>query len=271
MSPDPHEETSPIARGPPAARSLLWESVLKRSLLSGDVDRLEAAISLAERGGANKDVLDDARRQLCILATASLAHARQGGDATVLSAAIDRAEELRGEASELREARQELRRLARTRLQSAVSSRDEAELEAALRLAAAAREPNAGLIASAQRLLRELREPVAPPRPSEHCVLEVAEQADSPKDASRRAASPGPRASLQKGPRPGKQPVDAAQVGIVPPTLFGRQSLGDDGLLEAGLRKQSVHKVVPGGAQHSGTQRQKAGVPGPDAQECSLQ
>lgn len=248
----------------------MWESVLRRSLQSGDQDRLEAAISLAESGGAGEEVLAAAREKLRSIATASLARAREGSDPSTLSAAIDRADELRADADELQESRKELRRLAHSRLQSAVRSGDIAELEAALRLAAVAGAPDAALVASAQRKLRELIEPAAPAGAGEsHCVLEIAAGADCSEDEDRRAAERG--IFSWGAPRPGKLggERDVPQASLVPPMVIGRQESGDVVMLEAGLRKQH-HKVVPSAPPRAGLRKQAAARDA-NAQECTVQ
>jgi len=267
MSLGPQEEDYPSTSGPSATRSLLWESVLRRSLLSGDADRLEAAISLAETGGASREVLTDARKKLCSIVLASLTRARQASDAAALLAAIDRADELRLEGAEVGEARQELRRLAHSRLEGASPGSDAEELESALRLASMAGSPNAALFARAQRRLRELREPAA--RAGGHCVLDVGVAACGVEDDD--CHNVGPASASLVGLWPGKLHGNWDQASLAPPTLIGRQTLGDDILLEAGLRKQHQSRVVPSGAQLHVGRGQKAGGCEVNTQECSVQ
>mmetsp|Transcript_1070 Transcript_1070/g.2595 ORF Transcript_1070/g.2595 Transcript_1070/m.2595 type:complete len:252 (+) Transcript_1070:65-820(+) len=111
--PEP-EELPPalMMDGPPLARSTLWESVLKRSLQSGDFERVEAAISLAENGGACPEVLVGARRELCRLAEVALVAATQGGDSAALTTAVERADDAGASVDLLHEAQQELQRFA---------------------------------------------------------------------------------------------------------------------------------------------------------------
>jgi len=243
---------------------------LRRSLQSGDEARLEAAISLAEDGGAGERVLADARERLRSVATASLVRARHGGDAVVLSAAIDRADELCVDVGELQEAREELLRLAHSGLRSALSGAEIADLEEALRIATLAGASDAALVANAQRRLRELLEPIVAAAASEQCVLNVAGGADGPEDEDRRAAEKG--LFLKAPSRRGKTGPERDQANLVAPTVIGRQDkdAGEAFMMEAGLRRQPLHRVVPSTPQRSGLRKQGAAHHA-NEQECTLQ
>jgi len=112
-----------LASGSPQpGRSSIWESVLQRSLESGDSDRIAAALQLAEQGGADGQVLATARRRLRSLEEDALAVLLQKDvDATVLVAAIERAEDAGVRSSILQKARAMLRQLAFRDLRQAVS------------------------------------------------------------------------------------------------------------------------------------------------------
>jgi len=133
-----------------ASRGDVWESVIRRSLQSGNPERLAAAIDLAEDGGASEEVLTDARRELARLADAGLAAAVAsssaattaaraglsgigGGDdddvaSTALKDAVRRADEAGGSSAELLlEAQTELCRLAEARLVAALAAARQAQ------------------------------------------------------------------------------------------------------------------------------------------------
>lgn len=127
LASDDEQPTPPAS--PVKLRGALWETVLTRSLQSGDAERVAAAIDLAEAGGAGLDFLASARRQLAQLADLSLAQAvaasaETGDDGAnkVLRAALERADEAGASASVLYEAQQEMRRNADTRLAKALEA-----------------------------------------------------------------------------------------------------------------------------------------------------
>jgi hypothetical protein len=68
-SDDDHDE------GPPVSRGCLWDAVLQRSLDSGDVDRISAAIGLAEKSGASAEMLSRAYGEWRRIAEAALVSA----------------------------------------------------------------------------------------------------------------------------------------------------------------------------------------------------
>jgi len=69
--------------GRSATQGLLWESVLRRSLKSGDPERVIAAIGLAEEGGACTEVLAFARIELRRLHQASLESATRSAEVAI--------------------------------------------------------------------------------------------------------------------------------------------------------------------------------------------
>merc|ERR1719482_1328752 len=60
---------------PAKSRGSLWDSVLQKSLETGDVDRISAAIGLAEDGGASSEMLDKARGEFKRIAEVALREA----------------------------------------------------------------------------------------------------------------------------------------------------------------------------------------------------
>lgn len=154
-----------------ASRGDVWESVIRRSLQSGNPERLAAAIDLAEDGGASEEVLTDARRELARLADVGLAAAvasssaattaaraglrGSGGDddddvaSTALKDAVRRADEAGGSSAELLlEAQTELCRFAEARLVAAMAAARQAQLQPPSRAAEGTDEDEAPAVRS---------------------------------------------------------------------------------------------------------------------------
>eukprot|EP00931_Biecheleriopsis_adriatica_P066677 TRINITY_DN40975_c0_g1_i1.p1 TRINITY_DN40975_c0_g1~~TRINITY_DN40975_c0_g1_i1.p1 ORF type:complete len:288 (+),score=87.84 TRINITY_DN40975_c0_g1_i1:60-923(+) len=129
-----------------SSSSRRWESVLQRSLESGDADRIFAAITLAERGGASAKVLSEVRRKLRNLEEAALEDAVQGREQPVTAAslvtAIEHAEDVGlVKASSLEKAQAVLQQVALADLQKALA---EARVAASLAAAASSGRASAG-------------------------------------------------------------------------------------------------------------------------------
>lgn len=69
------------------SRGSLWDSVLERSLEIGDVDRISAAIGLAEDGGASYEMLERARSEWRRIAEAALFEALRASSASQIEVA----------------------------------------------------------------------------------------------------------------------------------------------------------------------------------------
>lgn len=110
--------TNPSSRsnegGASTTQGVLWESVLRRSLESGDAERLAAAIGLAESGGAGTEAVALARGRLQRLVEVALEAALVTEDIPAIVAALDRAEEYCVAPSEkLHDARRHYKRIVR--------------------------------------------------------------------------------------------------------------------------------------------------------------
>lgn len=236
---------------PPSAarlRGALWETVLDRSLRSGDTDRVSAAIDLADAGGASHEVLASARRQLAQLADLSLAKAvaesaGSGVDAASkdLRLALEMADEAGASASALYEAQQEMQRhvdaqLARV-LEAARSGLDAESREKLGATIARSHGADTELLADARSELAKLR---AAERRSDspEVFVDVGQPPScSRKPASRSGWSRGrvggsslPRWSAQRALEP------TVLQGVVPPSVIGRVSSSDHfDALESGL------------------------------------
>lgn len=258
-------ESSPS--GPPASRGSLWEAVLERSLRSGDVDRITAAMGLAQDGGASSDMLTRARAERRRLAEEQLAtamHGRSDGqpggaksssgeasDSVALAEAIERAVEAGATTELLHEAQLDLQKLSKGRLTAALAAaRATAAAAATADSADAVASAAAGLrdlqsvlrntqgipvaqLNEAKRLLRMLREIASPPAANHQLEVDiVTKQSPSPPRSEQRGSMGLPQVGLQSVLRKRSTSPSHRQRGSSPgrvsPEVLGRRSVSTE-------------------------------------------
>mmetsp|Transcript_14731 Transcript_14731/g.27526 ORF Transcript_14731/g.27526 Transcript_14731/m.27526 type:complete len:328 (+) Transcript_14731:21-1004(+) len=300
------EQEDSSTSGPPASRGSLWEAVLERSLRSGDVDRITAAMGLAQDGGASSDMLTRARaerRRLAEEQLVSAMHSRSDGqpsgaectlgetcDSAALAEAIKRAVEAGATAELLHEAQMDLQKLSRGKLAAALAAARAtaaaaaaADSETAAPLAAAglvdlqaALRSTQGIPAAqlneAKRLLRTLREIASPPAIQPEVVV-VTKQSPSPPRSEPRGSTALPQVGLQAVLRKRSTSPSHRQRGSSPgrvsPEVLGRSVSTESpsvSALEAGLGKRSDRKSQR--PTHPGTRERIRTM---QREECTLQ
>mmetsp|Transcript_72400 Transcript_72400/g.132537 ORF Transcript_72400/g.132537 Transcript_72400/m.132537 type:complete len:328 (-) Transcript_72400:70-1053(-) len=300
------EQEDSSTSGPPASRGSLWEAVLERSLRSGDVDRITAAMGLAQDGGASSDMLTRARaerRRLAEEQLVSAMHSRSDGqpsgaectlgetcDSAALAEAIKRAVEAGATAELLHEAQMDLQKLSRGKLAAALAAARAtaaaaaaADSETAAPLAAAglvdlqaALRSTQGIPAAqlneAKRLLRMLREIASPPAIQPEVVV-VTKQSPSPPRSEPRGSTALPQVGLQAVLRKRSTSPSHRQRGSSPgrvsPEVLGRSVSTESpsvSALEAGLGKRSDRKSQR--PTHPGTRERIRTM---QREECTLQ
>jgi len=85
-----------VARCTEGSRASVWESVLRKNLRTGDLGRIIAAIELAEAGGAEPQVLEDAHVQFEQLAEQALTSAAQRESIEEVQQVLQHLERLQG-------------------------------------------------------------------------------------------------------------------------------------------------------------------------------
>jgi len=230
----------------------LWESVLRRSMQSGDVQRIQAALDLARSGGVCSHALSEAREELHRLAKAELCDAAQKCDLDRLAAAIDSADEVGLPTAKLHEARSELRELASTELKRVLELADADKLDGTIahivKLGAA--EPVC--LENAQKCLRQLRgqDVVTRATSPEQCIIDIRASVDdvdggSPveeKDAGwsqEKDQGSHDFQMLEAFSRRKTSVLGCSKPSLVAPMVIGRPLANID-LLEAGLSTDGV-------------------------------
>jgi len=224
----------------------LWDSVLRRSMHSGDIQRIQAAIDLAQSRGGGAQVLREGREELHRLANAALCDAAQKRDLERFAAAINTADEVGLPTAKLHEAKGELRELADSELQRVIELADVEELDKTIsHIVKLGADPI--LLQNARNCLRQLRgEDVVSSLHNEgKCIIDVGASVDIDggsllEDAGWSDETCQGSSDLHEAlSRQKTNVLGCSKPCLVAPMVIGRPLANID-MLEAGLSAQGV-------------------------------